>query len=189
VKRLRKSLDSAVAAASSLTGTRFNLLVASSLVATAAIVASGLASTSDNGALAALLGQPPSQTAAVESPVAKAPSASAESSGASAAPESVPVAPSEPLASAEPAAAPSQPPPAKQPAPPAESLPEAGRIKHVFVISLASSGYDAAFGAAPQMPYLAGTLRPEGELLSGYSLLDAAALPNQIGRASCRERV
>jgi hypothetical protein len=184
VKRLRKSLDGAVAAASSLTGTRFNLLVASSLVATAAIVASGLAGASDNGALAALLGQPPSQTAAVAAPAAKSPPASAESSGASA-PESSPAAPSAPLASAEPSATPtSEPPPAKQPAPSAESLPEAGRIKHVFVISLASSGYDAAFGAAPQMPYLAGTLRPEGELLSGYSLLDDAALPNQIAAIS-----
>lgn len=181
---LRKSLDGAVAAASSLTGTRFNLLVATSLVATAAIVASGLAGTGDNGALAALLGQRPSQTAAAAGPPTKAPSANAESPGASAAPESVPAAPSEPLASAEPSAVPSEPPPAKQPAPPTESLPEAGRIKHVFVISLASSGYDAAFGATPQMPYLAGALRPEGQLLSGYSLLDDAALPNQIAAIS-----
>jgi len=81
-----------------------------------------------------------------------------------------------------PSAAPSaeSPPRAEEPTPPAEPLPEAGRIKHVFVISLASSGYDTAFGAAPQMPYLAGTLRPQGELLSGYSLLDDAALPNGI---------
>ena len=184
MRRLRKSLDGAVAAASSLTGTRFNLLVASSLVATAAIVASGLAGASDNGALAALLGQRPSQTAAVAGPATKSASPSAESSGPSAAPESVP-APSAPLASTAPSAALSEPaPPAEQPAPPKESLPEAGRIKHVFVISLASSGYDAAFGATPQMPYLASTLRPEGELLSGYSLLDDAALPNQIAAIS-----
>jgi phosphatidylinositol-3-phosphatase len=185
VKRLRQTLDSAVAAASSLPGTRFNLLVASSLVATAAIVASGLTGASDHGALAALLGQRPAETAAGASPAAKSPSASAESSGASAVPESAPALPSAPLASAEPSAVPSEPaPPAKQPAPPAESLPEAGRIKHVFVISLASSGHDAAFGATPQMPYLAGTLRPEGELLSGYSLLDDAAVPNQIAAIS-----
>lgn len=185
MRRLRKSLDGAVAAASSLTGTRFNLLVASSLVATAAIVASGLAGASDNGALATLLGQRPSQTASVAGPATKSPSASAESAGASSGAESVPAASSEPLASAEPSAVPSEPaPPAKQPAPPEESLPEAGRIKHVFVISLASSGYEAAFGATPQMPYLAGTLRPEGELLSGYSLLDDAALPNQIAAIS-----
>jgi hypothetical protein len=63
---------------------------------------------------------------------------------------------------------------------PPTPTPEAGRIKRVFVISLASSGYEAAFGAAPQMPYLATTLRPQGELLSGYSLLGSAGLPNEI---------
>jgi hypothetical protein len=185
VKRLRKSLDGVVAATSSLTGTRFNLLVASSLVATAAIVASGLTGAGDNGALAALLGQRHSPTAAVESPAAEASSATAGASGPSAASGSASAAASPPLASAAPSAAPtSEPPPPKQPAAPVESLPEAGRIKHVFVISLASSGYDAAFGAAPQMSYLANTLRPEGELLSGYSLLDDAALPNQIAAIS-----
>ena len=34
------------------------------------------------------------------------------------------------------------------------------------------------------MPYLATTLRPQGELLSGYSLLDTAALPNSIAAIS-----
>jgi hypothetical protein len=63
-------------------------------------------------------------------------------------------------------------------------MPEAGRIKHVFVISLASPGYEAAFGAGSQMPYLAATLRPQGELLSGYSLLGSAGLPNGIAAVS-----
>jgi hypothetical protein len=60
------------------------------------------------------------------------------------------------------------------------AAPEAGQIKHVFVVSLASSGYDAAFGTTPQMPYLASTLRPQGDLLSEFKLLDKAALPNSI---------
>ena len=34
------------------------------------------------------------------------------------------------------------------------------------------------------MPYLATTLRPQGTLLSGYSLLDTAALPNSIAAVS-----
>lgn len=34
------------------------------------------------------------------------------------------------------------------------------------------------------MPYLAGTLRPQGDLLSNYSLLDATALPNGIATVS-----
>jgi phosphatidylinositol-3-phosphatase len=186
VKRLRRSLDAAVAAAASLTGARFNLLVASSLVATAAIVASALTGAGDSGALAALLGQRPGGTAATASPAAESSPASAESPAPSAASESVPAAPSGPLVSAEPSSAPpGEPePPQSKPATPTESLPEAGRIKHVFVISLVSSGYEAAFGAAPQMPYLASTLRPEGELLSGYSLLGEAALPNQIAAVS-----
>jgi hypothetical protein len=58
--------------------------------------------------------------------------------------------------------------------------PEAGQIKHVFLISLASSGYEAAFGSAPQMPYLAGTLRPQGDLLTNFTLLDKASLPNSL---------
>ena len=34
------------------------------------------------------------------------------------------------------------------------------------------------------MPYLATTLRPQGELLTNYSLLDEAALPNSIAAVS-----
>ena len=63
-------------------------------------------------------------------------------------------------------------------------MPEAGRIKHVFVVSLTSPGYEAAFGETSQMPYLATQLRPKGELLSGYTLLDDAGLPNGIAAVS-----
>jgi hypothetical protein len=65
---------------------------------------------------------------------------------------------------------------------PAPSKPEAGRIKHVFLISLQSSGYQAAFGSgtASQMPYLDGTLRPRGLLLTNYSVLTEATAPNGI---------
>jgi phosphatidylinositol-3-phosphatase len=185
VRALKGHLDRATAAASSLTGKRFNLLVASSLVATTAIVASALTSSGDNDALAALLAQRPADTAATSTPLAK-PSSSAEASGTSSASAPAPIA-SGPLVTSEPPApappAESAPPPSK-PATPSETLPEAGRIKHVFVISLASSGYDAAFGPTPQMPYLASTLRPQGELLAGYSLLDGAALPNGIAAVS-----
>ena len=54
---------------------------------------------------------------------------------------------------------------------PKTTTPKAGRVKHVFVITLNSPGYDNAFGAQSEMPYLANTLRPQGELLSNYSLL------------------
>ena len=54
---------------------------------------------------------------------------------------------------------------------PKTKTPKAGRVKHVFVITLDSPGFNHAFGAQSQMPYLANTLRPQGELLSNYSLL------------------
>ena len=43
------------------------------------------------------------------------------------------------------------------------------------MISLSSPGYDNAFGAQSQMPYLANALRPQGELLSNYTLPTAAS--------------
>jgi hypothetical protein len=173
-------------AAASLTGKRFNLLVASSLVATAAIVATAMTSSASSGPLAALLGR---SLAANRTPVASAPAPSPEPStgAASASPSPAP----EPASSSLPSSSP-EPVPAPEPAPeaapeaeptpttPEATAPEAGRIKHVFVVSLASSGYDAAFGTTPQMPYLATTLRPQGTLLSGYSLLDTTALPNSV---------
>ncbi len=177
-------LGRATAAAASLGGKRFGLLVASSLVATTAIVASALMTgTGDSGA-AALLSRAAAQPSAAATP-APAPTRPAEASGPAASAAEVPIPPAPPVS------APEEPAPAKKPASkpegtaaPSETLPEAGRIKHVFVISLASSGYEAAFGEAPRMPYLATTLRPQGELLSGYSLLSSAGLPNGIAAIS-----
>jgi phosphatidylinositol-3-phosphatase len=187
VRRLRKSLEAAERAAASLTGTRFNLLVASSLVATAAIVAGSLAGGGDSGALAALLGHRPVAAPAPVAPAEESSAPAAEPGGSPAPPSPEPAAPA-PVAPAPESAAPA---PKSEPArapttptAPTEAPPQAGRIKHVFVISLASPGYEAAFGAAPQMPYLATMLRPQGELLSGYSLLDNAALPNGIAALS-----
>jgi hypothetical protein len=70
----------------------------------------------------------------------------------------------------------------KEPAatPPAE----AGPVKHVFVISLASPGYERSLGDQSQMPYLSASLRPKGQLLSNYTLLGEAGLPNQIAALS-----
>ncbi len=175
-----------VEAAASLSGKRFNLLVASSLVATAAIVAAAMTSSSDNGPLAALLGRSlAANTTPLASEPAPSPEPSSGSSGASAGPSPTPAssASSAPLSSPEPAPEPApapEPEPEPTPTTPPAAVPEAGQIKHVFVVSLASSGYDAAFGTTPQMPYLASTLRPQGDLLSEFKLLDRAALPNSI---------
>ncbi len=191
-RRLGNPIERAIAAAGSLTGNRFGLLVASSVVATSAIVVAALTGSGDRAALAALLSR---SRAADSGAVASAPSASAAPSPgsgspaisaagdppatAATAPSASPSAPAPP-----PSPKPAEPAPQSAPATPSTPKPEAGRIKHVFVISLAGSGYEAAFGTASQMPYLSGTLRPQGELLSGYSLLDPAALPNEIAAVS-----
>jgi hypothetical protein len=180
----------AVAAAASLTGKRFGLLVASSLVATSAIVAAGMTSGSSGlGPLAStLLGR---SLAADRTPVVEAaPEAAEEESEAEASepveassePETV--VESEPEEAPEPAPEPEPEPEPKEEPKEEEPASEIGPVKHVFVISLASSGYDASFGATPQMPYLAQTLRPQGALLSNFKLLDDASLPNSIAAIS-----
>lgn len=184
---IRAKAAQAIAAAASLTGKRFGLLVASSVVATSAIVASAMTGAGGSGALAALLarnlgahnaavlGAPAESSAPVES----APPAAEESS---------------PAPAPEPSYSPPSPAPAPAPAPEPsgeeatkeapEPEPETGPVKHVFVISLSSPGYEQAFGAQSQMPYLSGTLRPQGVLLDHYAALDIGALPNGIAAIS-----
>jgi hypothetical protein len=179
-------LRRATAAAATLTGRRFGLLVASSVVATSAIVAGAMTGSGGSGALAALIGR---SLASDNTPVATAPApghsspglgSPAPGSGDSALPAGGPAAAPAPV----PAPAPSG--PAGEPAPkeaaptPPVQTPEAGPVKHVFVISLAGPGYEQSLGGQSQMPYLSATLRPQGELLSNYSLLGEAGLPNQI---------
>jgi phosphatidylinositol-3-phosphatase len=161
--------------AGSVTATRFRLIVASSAVSTALIIGSALASGGDSGlasqlreALAAL-GSGTSNTPAASTPVAAAPSAAPAKSNAGptiTAPTITPIT--------------STPTPAPTTKTPKTKTPKAGRVKHVFVISLDSPGYDNAFGADSKMPYLANTLRPQGQLLTNYSLLTDTGLPNYI---------
>lgn len=200
---LRTRLRAAIAAAATLTGKRFGLLVASSLVATSAIVAAAATNQPEASPLASILGhslaadrapaptptptplepspepeEAPAEPVAHESTPAPEPSVVEET-----APEPVvipeetaPVVAPEP----EPEEAPEETPPT-----PAASKPEAGRIKHVFLISLQSSGYQDAFGTTTsQMPYLNGTLRPKGLLLTNYSVLTEATAPNAIATIS-----
>jgi hypothetical protein len=172
----------------SLTGKRFNLLVAASLVATTGVIAAAMTSSSDSGPLAALLGR---SLAANTTPVASAPAPSPEPSSPAAGPSPSPISASPssaPLAEPAPEPAPEPEPepeePESTPTTPEAPATEAGPIKHVFVVSVASSGYDASFGATPQMTYLATTLRPQGVLLSNYSLLETTSLPNSIAAVS-----
>jgi outer membrane biosynthesis protein TonB len=195
---LRTRLRAAIAAGASLTGKRFGLLVASSLVATSAIVAAAATNQPEASPLASILGhslaadhttpaaveptpEPEPEEAGPAEAVAHESTPSPESSIATA-PEPEPVIVPEATAPApEPEPEPEEEPAEEAPAPP---KPEAGRIKHVFLISLVSSGYQTAFGKTNQMPYLSGTLRPQGTLLSNYTVLDKATTPNGIAAIS-----
>ena len=69
----------------------------------------------------------------------------------------------------------------KQPSTPAaDPAPKPTQIQHVFVISLAGYGFDAAFGPQSQAPYLAQQLRPQGALLTGATSLGTADLPDEL---------
>jgi hypothetical protein len=183
-------LRRAMAAAATLGGKRFGLLVASSVVATSAIVASAMTGAGSSGALAALIGRSLAShnTPAATAPAPKGPSPGAGSSAP--APSGSASSAGGPLASPEAVPAPAASGPVSEPTPkqpaakPSTPEPEAGRVKHVFVISLTSPGYEQSLGAQSQMPYLSATLRPQGELLSNYSLLGEAGLPNQIAALS-----
>lgn len=178
----------AVAAAAAITGKKFTLMVASSLVATTGIVAAALTEGGTNlSPLAGLIGR---SLAADEAPAsAEAPvpeETAAEPAGGSPPPASGGEAGS---SGSLPTPEPTESKPAPEAKPEEETTPSEaelppGQVQHVFVIALASPGYEAAFGAAPQMPYLAGTLRPQGNLLSNYSLLTEAAVPNTIAAVS-----
>jgi hypothetical protein len=201
---VRTRLRAAIAAAATLTGKRFGLLVASSVVATSAIVAAAATNQPEASPLASVLGQSlaaertPTPAPAAPEPAAEpgleeapAPSVGHESSPepeafvpAEAAPEPL-IVPEETAPEVAPEPTPEEPAEEAE-APTAPPKPEAGRIKHVFLVSLASSGYQAAFGSgtASQMPYLNGTLRPKGLLLTNYSVLTEAITPNGIATIS-----
>jgi phosphatidylinositol-3-phosphatase len=160
--------------AGSVTATRFRLIVASSGTATALIIGSTLASGGGTGlasqlraALAALSGSSPSTPAAATAAAAATPAASPAKSA-----EPTVTAPQVPVSSPTPVPSATKTPKTK--------TPKAGRVKHVFVITLSSPGYENAFGADSKMPYLANTLRPQGQLLTGYSLLTDSGLPNYL---------
>jgi hypothetical protein len=192
---LQPHLAKLIAAAATVTGKKFGLLVATSLIATTGIVASALTGSGGIGPMAAAVAAlteeqpaavatapapptPASEAAPVPSPSSPQPAPSAGAASPGPLPASVPSAAPEALPAAEPET-PVAPPPSEP------ELPEAGPVKHVFLISLASPGYDAAFGATgSQMPYLSATLRPQGVLLTNYSLLDEASLANGIAAIS-----
>ena len=57
-------------------------------------------------------------------------------------------------------------------------------IKHVFVIMLDGQGYTQSFGAPSSDPYLAKTLRDQGELINDYYGVASSPLANEIALIS-----
>ncbi len=198
---LKERLRAALAAAATLTGKRFGLLIASSVVATSAIVAAAATNQPEASPLASILGHSLAADHTTPAAVKPAPEPEPEEAGpaeaveheSTAAPEPSFTPTPEPESVIVPEETAPEPAPESEPEPeeeaPAEEAeappkPEAGRIKHVFLVSLVSSGYQAAFGKTSQMPYLSGTLRPQGTLLSNYAVLDKATTPNGIAAIS-----
>ncbi len=58
------------------------------------------------------------------------------------------------------------------------------QVKHVFLVVLSDEGSSAAFGASSQAPYLAKTLRRQGELLSNYYAVTSGELANEVALIS-----
>lgn len=123
---------------------------------------------------------PPPEESPIEA-VAAAPAAGAEAGPLQlpATTSSVPFAPApvEEPAAEEPAPEPTPPPELPEP----ETLPA---VKHVFLIVLGENSYEEAFGPASPAPYLAQTLREQGELLSNYYAVTKGDLANQIALLS-----
>jgi hypothetical protein len=193
---VRSRLGRLLGAAARASDGRLTLLAAVSIIATSAVIGTAYGSSSLDPALAQALarlfagggGADATTTASTpgSSPFASIPPA--PPSSGSPAPAPAQTAPTRTVTTVTKAPPPTTtttptqttPPPSTTTTTPAPTTP----VKHVFVISLASPGYDAAFGAEPQMPYLSGTLRPKGELLSDYSLLTQTDLPNYIAMIS-----
>lgn len=164
-------------------------IAALSAVATIVILTAGPGAASDDNLAKQVAALKP-QTIDAPLPAAPEPAPVSDDSAT----EEVAEAPAEEIASVPeeyvPEAAPSSELPVEEPvedetpvAPPEEEAPKPSKIKHVFVITLAGRGYDAAFGAASTAPYLATELRPKGALLTGYASLGRGDMPDYIAMA------
>jgi phosphatidylinositol-3-phosphatase len=125
-------------------------------------------------------------TTSERAPAAPSPAEAApESAGAGAAQSASSPAPA-PATAPVPAGAPSE--SKKSPSPgssaPSTTLATGTKIKHVFVITLASPGYEQTWGSGSAATYLTTQLRPLGTLLSNYYAIAHLDLPNYIAMIS-----
>jgi hypothetical protein len=189
----------------SLTPSRVRALALSSMLATALVVWAGLGR-QQSSTLAAALAHHRAVVTVPATSSASAPSGE----GAGTAPQSagsstIPEPPSTPAANAagggsQPASSPSQTTPSRQGAqqnqtpsghtpqssspPPSSTTTPASKIGHVFVIMLASPGYEATWGAGSAAHYLTSELRPLGTLLTNYFAVGHLDLPNYLAMIS-----
>ena len=166
------------------------LLACSSVITTGAIVGGALTGTGIDDAqavAAALAGMDrPAEDAPASDQLAATTDPSASESGPSATPDPGPA----PADAPPPTTAPSEAPPPTDDGTTDDGSTDDGSTDdpaaptspfgHVFVVSLASPGYERSFGGSSEMPYLANKLRPQGTLLENYSLLAPGPLPNYV---------
>jgi hypothetical protein len=205
--------DAPAAPASRLAGwrlspARMRLLALLSALATGVVIWAGLSREDDTSGLAAAIAHRNSLLASAAGAASAAPSLAATPAEGSpingGALEPAPPAVTAPAGESRPPAAPSAatPEPAEPraqqplaatsnpaaPAPPSVpavgSLPTGTPIKHVFVITLASPGYEQTWGAGSAARYLTTQLRPQGTLLSNYYAIGHLDLPNYIAMIS-----
>ncbi len=125
-------------------------------------------------------------SATPSSPAASTPESTPESAPAATASAPAASAPEAtvPLEEVEEEAAASEPSPKSSPPPEVPSEPALPSVKHVFMIVLADQGFNEAFGPNSPAPYLAKTLRGQGELLSNYYAVAQGELANEVALIS-----
>jgi len=116
------------------------------------------------------------ETAAPEAGTSPTASAPARSSALAAAPA--------PTEESEAAEEPSSTSPKSSPPPEIPIEPALPPVKYVFMIVLADQGFSETFGPTSPAPYLAKTLRGQGELLSNYYAVTQGDLANEIALIS-----
>ena len=169
MKALAAPLQAAIAAAATLTGKRFGLLVASSLVATSAIVAAAMTRTGSGGPLAALLGRSlaaDGRPALAEPPPSPEPAAEPAGGSAQPAPEPASRRRPPPLRPGTPAG-PGSDARASEPETDHRPLPKRRPRKRAGSNTSSSSPWPAPAtkppsATTPQMPYLAGDAAASG---------------------------
>jgi hypothetical protein len=161
--------------------------LAAAVAQRARLVSANAASAAQSATTSAPAAPTTSEASAEPSPVSESGSSGKSSSASAPAPGSE----TSESATPQPESASPQPPARTPPGtasptgkPAAGATPTATKIKHVFVITLAGSGYAQTWGSGSVARYLTTQLRPRGTLLSNYYAIGHLDLPNYIAMIS-----